>query len=170
MFDLSTLSVEQLKELGKKAAELAERKRLEPISNAIAAVGLGELEFGLKMVELLTPEQAKTLSLALLASNYNLDDARNLLSLSEEDFALYRKPGYTPSGTAKVRKPRKARDTSNLVRKYDLTAEEVAVIKNAASFADVKNLPAGTPNAGKQIVIGIYNSIKGIKVQRKRNA
>ncbi len=169
MYNLESMSFDELQDLQKKAAELAERKRLEPITKAITGTGLGELEFGLKLVELLSAEQAKTLALALLASNYSLDAAKSIIDMDEEKFAVYRKPGVTVQNSSPpVKKTRKPRDTSNLVRKEDLTPEELEIIRNATDFSQVKNLPPGTPNAGKQIVIGIYNSIKGIKVQRKR--
>lgn len=167
--DLSSLNHAELTELSKVAAKLAEKKLLEPVTKAIESTGLSTTEFGFKYLELLSGEQSRALALTALANSTSLADAQALLDISEEDYLGYKK-GTALTSSKASKKPRKKRDTSNIVKKEDLTSEEIALIKSASSFGAVKNLPPGTKNAGRQLVIGIYNSIKGIKVQRKRSA
>lgn len=167
--NLDNLSYTELTELSKVANKLAEKKLLEPVTKAIESTGLSNTEFGHKYLELLTGEQSRALAITALANSTSLADAQALLDISEEDYLAYKK-GKALTSAKGSKKPRKKRDTSNIVKKEDLTQEEIALIKAAPTFGAVKNLPAGTKNAGRQLVIGIYNSIKGIKVQRKRSA
>jgi len=66
-----------------------------------------------------------------------------------------------PTKAAKPRKPRK----TNNVKLADLTPKETELIKKAKSHADIREIPNGTKNEGKNVLYTVYASIKGIKMR-----
>jgi len=75
-------------------------------------------------------------------------------------------PVSKPSKPSDAPKPRKIRKTNN-VKVADLTDTEKALIKAAKSYADIKQLPKGTKNAGKNVMFAVYANVRGVKMGKQ---